>query len=408
MKKYSMIQTTITKVHSPLLFALMFSIIPLSFFSCDKSEDDSENIFEEPTAKVPSAMKKLKGAWQLTNDKRIERKNDGTERVMWDESASDYILIFSAEQEKFVYAHQDHEDRTGKWSTRVLSYTYIDGKNSFRDSEGNLWRIVSTGSNELVLENSYTEFTDYIRFHIRTYKKLDNPEEIVGDIDWGTQPKVDKECIKHRSLLGYWNHNDYYTDCTVLFFKSDGSYVSLRVNAGSKHSGWERGTWTYDADSKIIATSQGVTLIIKLLQDGMLTAECQTLGTSESSTSNKTFMATWALTNGLTTNDVLNEFMIDPNIATLILGTWNSDDGKSLTFKQNHKFSFSELPSGNKYSGVFSLVQKEENNRWGREYKEYIYLDEDSCHIVQLSGFNGTFLELRGNEELNGKYYFQE
>lgn len=206
------------------------------------------------------------------------------------------------------------------------------------------------------------------------------------------------EKIKNRDLMGYWEFNGNIA--ASFWLRSDGT---CKVES-LEHK------WAYDTETKTLAITGGYTYIIKLLTSDMLSAEW-------SSVKYGTRTDTWTAT---------APYALDPQWEKLIVGTWKSGTGSTITFKDG-KFdaklnsSSSDEPTlefsgtyGLRYDGdMLELVPNETFDG----LKEYAYTHRE--HEVKneklslyIRGISGNRIRFAGSNnwleiDIDGALYYR-
>ena len=218
---------------------LMMAVLCAGFVSCgDNDEEEIEGVSRD--------MKSLEGAWRLQKEVKLKRANDGTETVLWEESATDYIIVVNNGSQSVAYAWASDDNET-KWSHDIYTFTYIEETKNILFGDYN-YKVLSTSKNSIVLERISDSFSSYVTVYQETYKKISNAESLIGDIKWPIFQYVSSDFF-----FGKWQ-SSYYGEKYYYWFKSDGTCMEAIRNNNYTYSHYS-GTWSYDKGKKELTVS---------------------------------------------------------------------------------------------------------------------------------------------------------
>lgn len=153
-------------------------ILALSLMSCGSDKD-------EPASGSSKAESKLKGAWWLKTDIKIQVDENGEERTLWTDRSRDYIFIFG---DNGLMAYCFVNGDRG-WAYGINKFNYdgvtnqieILGWNSYykKDQLDDIYKIESISKSELVLTDVNDEWYEesgkkYRNYHKMTFEKIND------------------------------------------------------------------------------------------------------------------------------------------------------------------------------------------------------------------------------------------
>lgn len=359
--------------------ALLVAAMSFSFVACSSDDD-------EITEGGPSL---LDGAWRLTRYQSEWHWTDGDGEGSKDEERNNEVIIFKTSTQKVITAGYDPDKSDKSWNIHnPITYTYDSTTNTINFSNGRSYVILSVSQNKLVLRKEDVESEKDYRYDTYTYKKVTDPETLLGaKIDFGDKENdpeemkvVQRNIKENRMLLAYWNNS--IDKCPHFYLYSDGT-CSYNGNSGN---------WNYDKESKLLSFSTGATMHIISLSQGQLIAEVL------SDTNKPTY--TW------------NANPLDNRDIELLQGSWKRSDGSTLTFSSSNTFdnsTYSSTPF--KFNSTYSSsFEGELDSYYGFIYDSSVryYQDYNWCGYILVIGkeWDGHGYDSEGL--LTGTYYFEE
>ena len=369
---------------------LFMAAMSICFIACSSDDDDLKVSDEDQSA--------LDGAWQLTHYQAEWHWTDGDGEGVEDEERDNEVIIFKTSTQKVITAGYDPDKSDKSWNIHnPITYTYDSTTNTINFSNGRSYVILSVSQNKLVLRKEDVESEKDYRYDTYTYKKVTDPETLLGaKIDFGDKDNdpeemktVQQNIKENRMLLAFWDNS--IDKCPHFYLYSDGT-CSYNGNSG---------TWNYDKEYKILSFSTGATMHIISLSQGQLIAEVL-------SDSNKPTY-TW------------NAHPLDKRDINLLQGSWRRSDGSTLTFscdgstlsisrlleyKGGINFKFKSTYSSS-FEGSLDFVA---DTFFSFEYNNDIHLYNvwKWCGFIMVIGkeFAGHGYDSEGL--LTGTYYFEE
>lgn len=372
-----------TTNHFNWLAMLFMAALSINFVAC--SSDDDLSLSDEHQSA-------LDGAWQLTHYKSEWHWTDGDGEGSKEDDRDNEMIIFKSSTQKVITAGYDPEKSDKSWSvSSPKTYTYDSAKNTLYLGNGRSYVVSSVSKSKLVLRKEDVEDENNYRYDIYTYKKVTDPEAVLGKkIDFGDKD-VESEEMKqvlqnikeNRMLLAYW-YNEI-EDCPNFVLYSDGTTDKY-------------GKWTYDRSNNILSFTSGMTLMITSLTNNMMVAKLASVNGSPT--------YTWT--------PRMDFDYIDPNSDLLLYGTWRRDDGSLLVLDEN-RFEFKPANSGvsmqgKYYNAVLSFgkyynenVEKVETT--SSYYDGYLY--REGSPILAVGMNEGSFNDLTCWEYNGEKHYYE-
>ena len=208
--------------------------------SCGSDDDDSGS--------SSSALRSLDGGWRMQTEMKVKITDEGEESVLWEEEATDYILVFNSASQSLAYAWADDDAET-VWKKNIYSYEFDELTRTIKFSDKN-YKILSSSGSKLEIERSSSgnDFDGYKNVYRQTYTRISNAENLIGAIEW-PKPKAQ---ITSEFFVGKW---EKYPDSggDKYWFKSDATCIEASNN-NNRYTHYT-GTWSYNQDKKELTVS---------------------------------------------------------------------------------------------------------------------------------------------------------
>ena len=224
--------------------------------SCGSDDDDSGS--------SSSALRSLDGGWRMQTEMKVKITDEGEESVLWEEEATDYILVFNSASQSLAYAWADDDAET-VWKKNIYSYEFDELTRTIKFSDKN-YKILSSSGSKLEIERSSSgnDFDGYKNVYRQTYTRISNAENLIGSIEW-PKPKAQ---ITSEFFVGKWENWYYHVwsyyssdpsgwyikSSPYYWLKSDGTCIQARKGNYNNYSHYT-GTWSFDNQKRELTVS---------------------------------------------------------------------------------------------------------------------------------------------------------
>ena len=331
---------------------LTASALVLAFGACS-SDEETEITSKEETSS-------LDGAWKAVSEKKTQTDKDGNQTVLWEEACDDNVeisvIIFNTSAKKIIKASIDNEKNSPTWYVSdPKKYVFEEGSGLFY-YDGESFRVTEISKNSLTIEKLYEVDDGISKSHFTAYTRIDDPEALIGKpIDFGESNQdvqdmsvVSKNLKENRLLLAWWTSG---TINIAFALFPDGTCI---IDGANKVF-----DWSYDADTKLLAITNGMVFTIKSLSADMLVAEY----------SSGSALSTYTWTPHNYTKDAVSAVNLDMEM--FMNGKWKRKDGSILTINDNN-FTFTSADgisiSGIWYESVFKWKYQTNSDSYAKKY----------------------------------------